>query len=218
MLKFFKKFIDKFKDKRNFNKALKDLNQGRYKEAEVILLDLIDSDFLDIEMVSFNLASALIGSEKFVEAEVYLKKAIKERDDIDFFWGTLGEVYILQERWSMAEDALQRAAKLNSERKIYKKKLAIVKGDKQTKDNYLKYYFKIKEAIKLQKDEEWEASIKMFKKALEYNDIMGYAYNQIGAIYNNKLNNSEQAIKYFKLALEREPENKMFNMNLKRAR
>lgn len=218
MLKYFKKFIDRFKEKNNFKKALKYLNTGEYGQAENILVALVDSNNLDLKMVYFNLSAALIGNEKFEEAELYLKKAIKIKNNIDFFWGTLGEVYILQEKWLMAEDSLQEAIKLNKSKKLYKDKLSIVKGNQKIKDNYLKYYYLVKKALKLQKEEKWEKSIDMFKKALEYNNMMGYAYNQIGAIYNNKLNDAKEAIKYFELALEKEPENKMFKMNYNRVK
>lgn len=218
MFDFLKRFFNKFKQKRKFKKAIKHLNQGNYEQSEELLLNLVNSEFLDFKKVYFNLASALMGSEKFGQAESYLKKAVNKKDDIDFLWGTLGEVYILQEKWQQAEEALKRAIDLNPEKEAYKTKLTIVRGDEETKNDYLKYYSLVKKAINLQKEEKWKQSIKTFKKALEYNDTIGYAYNQIGAIYNNKLNNAEQAVKYFELALEKEPNNKMFKTNLKRAK
>ena len=218
MFDFLKRFFNKFKQKRKFKKAIKHLNQGNYEQSEELLLNLVNSEFLDLKKVYFNLASALMGSEKFGQAESYLKKAVNKKDDIDFLWGTLGEVYILQEKWQQAEEALNRAIDLNPEKEAYKTKSTIVRGDEETKNDYLKYYSLVKKAINLQKEEKWKQSIKTFKKALEYNDTIGYAYNQIGAIYNNKLNNAEKAVKYFELALEKEPNNKMFKTNLKRAK
>jgi len=169
-------------------------------------------------MLYFNYASALIANEKFIQAKKYLKKAIKKDKSIDFFWGTLAEVNILKKEWKNAEKNLKKAIKLEPNKKNYQNKLEIVRGDKTIKDNYFEYYDLIKKAIKIQKEEKWEKSIELFKKSLDYYDKMGYAYNQIGAIYNNNLGEKKKALKYFRLALEKEPNNQMFKMNLKRIR
>lgn len=215
MLNFLKNLAGRIKDKIRFKRALKKLNTGEYSSAKKRLAKLLDSQHLEREMVYFNYASTLIGLENFDGAERNLKKAIEIKNNIAFFWGTLGEVHILQKNWDKAEECLERAQKLE-DKKMYRQKLKIIRGPEEKRKNYLQYYYLIKEALQLQKEEKWEESVNKFREALEYNDSMGYAYNQIGAIYNNKLKNTEKAKKYFQLALEKEPDNKMFKMNLKR--
>ncbi|MFW5999645.1 MAG: tetratricopeptide repeat protein [Halanaerobiaceae bacterium] len=215
MLNFLKNLAGKIKDKIRFKRALKKLNTGEYSSAKKQLAKLLDSQHLEREMVYFNYASTLIGLENFDGAERNLKKAIEIKNNIAFFWGTLGEVHILQKNWDKAEECLERARKLE-DKKMYRQKLKIIRGPEEKRKNYLQYYYLIKEALQLQKEEKWEESVNKFREALEYNNSMGYAYNQIGAIYNNKLKNTEKAKKYFRLALEKEPDNKMFKMNLKR--
>ncbi len=218
MITFIKKMINNFKEKRKFKRSLKYLNSGEYLKAERIMGELLNSNILEQKMIYFNYASALIANEKFGQADEYLKKAIKKDKNVDFFWGTLAEVNILKKEWGNAEKNLQKAIKFAPNKKKYQNKLEIVMGDKSIKDNYFEYYRLIKKAIKIQKEEKWEKSIELFKKSLNYYDKMGYAYNQIGAIYNNNLGEKKKALKYFRLALEKEPNNEMFKMNLKRIR
>lgn len=216
MINLIKKIINRFKEKRKFKKSLKYLNSGEYLKAEKIMSGLLNSNNLDLKMIYFNYASSLIANEKFGEAKKYLKKAIKEDENIDFFWGTLAEVNILTKNWKNAENNFKKAIAIAPNKKNYQNKLEIAKGSKKMKDNYFAYYKLIKEAIKFQKEEKWEKSIEKFKNSLNYYDKMGYAYNQIGGIYNNELDQKKNALKYFRLALEREPNNEMFKMNLKR--
>ncbi|MGM0500595.1 MAG: tetratricopeptide repeat protein [Bacillota bacterium] len=218
MIRLIRRLINKFKEKRKFKKSLKYLNSGEYLKAERIMDGLLNSNALDLKKLYFNYASALIANEKFDQAKTYLKKAINKDKSVDFFWGTLAEVNILKKEWKHAEENLKKAIELEPNKKIYQNKLEIVNGNKSVKNNYLNYYDLIKKAIKFQKEEKWKKSIELFKESLKYYDKMGYAYNQIGAIYNNNLGQKEKALKYFRLALEKEPNNKMFKMNLKRIR
>jgi tetratricopeptide (TPR) repeat protein len=210
-----KNFIQEIKDKRTYKQGIKKLDGGYYKEAEKILSELEDSQLIDREMLFFNLGGALIGQDKLHEGEKYLHKAIDIQAEHDFLWATLSEVNVLQRKWDEAEKAINRAIELEPEKNFYDLKKEVICGSDELKENYLKHFDLLKEAIEEQKNENWQKSIELLKESAEYYSKTGYIYNQIGAIYNNNLSNSEMAAQFFKKAIEKEPDNEIFIRNLK---
>lgn len=215
MLNKIKEFFQKLKDKRLFKKAIKKLDAGYYQEAADILFEIESSQHLDQVMLFFNLAGALIGQDKLVKGEAYLKKAIAIEAEYDFLWATLAEVNILEEKWEAAKSSIDKALILAPEKKFYQLKKEVIYGSEELKANYLKYFSLLKESIAEQKKENWEKSVLLLKEAVSYYDQTGYVYNQIGAIYNNNLGNKDLAAKFFKKAIEKEPDNQVFIRNLK---
>ncbi|MGM0549115.1 MAG: hypothetical protein ACQER0_07590 [Bacillota bacterium] len=215
MLNKIKSFFRKMKDKRLFKKAIKKLDAGYYQEAAEILFKIEKSEALDQVMLYFNLAGALIGQDKLIEGEEYLNKAIAIESEYDFLWATLAEVNILEKKWEAAAKAINKALDLAPEKKIYQLKKEVICGSEELKTNYLKYFSLLKESIAEQKKENWKKSVLLLKEAVNYYDQTGYVYNQIGAIYNNNLGDSKLAAKFFKKAIEKEPDNQVFIRNLK---
>ncbi len=215
MLNKIKNFIQKFKDKRTYQKGIKKLDEGYYKEAEEILVELKDSQLIDREMLFFNLGGALIGQDKLSEGEEYLQQAIEIESEHDFIWATLAEVNLLQRKWDEAEKAINKAIEIEPEKDFYELKKEVICGSDELKENYLKHFELLKESIEEQKNENWQKSIELLKESSEYYSKTGYIYNQIGAIYNNNLGNKELAAQFFKKAIEKEPDNQIFQRNLK---
>jgi tetratricopeptide (TPR) repeat protein len=215
MLNEIKNFIQKFKDKRTYKKGIQKLDEGYYKEAEEILSELEDSQLIDREMLFFNIGGALIGQDKLAAGEKYLYKAIDIESEHDFIWATLAEVNLLQRKWDEAEKAINKAIELEPEKDFYELKKEVICGSDELKEDYLKHFDLLKEAIEEQKKENWKKSIELLKESAEYYSKTGYIYNQIGAIYNNNLGNSDLAAQFFKKAIEKEPDNEIFQRNLK---
>ena len=215
MLNKIKGFFQKMKDKKALKEGTKKLDEGYYQKSAEILAPLTDSPHLNKENLYFNLAGALIGQDKLEEGEKYLKKAIELDSKQDYLWATLAEVNILQKKWESAEKAIKKALELEPENKIYQSKKEVICGSEELKENYLKYFDLLKESIEEQKKENWKKAVELLVEAVEHYDKTGYVYNQIGAIYNNNLDNKELAAKFFKKAIEREPENEVFKRNLK---
>jgi len=215
MLTKIKNFIQKFKDKRTYKKGIKKLDEGYYKEAEEILSELEDSQLIDREMLFFNLGGALIGQDRLAAGEKYLQKAIEIESEHDFLWATLAEVNLLQRQWDEAEKSINKAIEIEPEKEFYQLKKEVICGSDQLKEDYLKHFELLKEAIEEQKNENWQKSIEILKESSEYYSETGYIYNQIGAIYNNNLDNSDLAAQFFKKAIEKEPDNQIFQRNLK---
>lgn len=215
MLNKIKNFIQKMKDKKAFNSGIKKLDEGYYQEAAEILLPLEDSPHLNKEMLYFNLAGALIGCDQLDQGEKYLKQAVEIDPQQDYLWATLAEVNILQEKWDSAEKAIKKAIELEPDKIIYQSKKEVICGSNELKENYLKYFKLLKNSIEEQKEENWKKAVELLIKAVEHYDRTGYVYNQIGAIYNNNLDNKDLAAQFFKKAIEREPENEVFKRNLK---
>lgn len=215
MLNKIKNFIQKIKDEKAYKKGIKKLDAGYYKEAEAILSELEESELVDREMLFFNLGGALIGQDKLEAGEQYLQKAIEIEPEHDFIWATLAEVNLLQRKWAEAEKSINKAIEIEPEKDFYDLKKEVICGSEELKENYLKHFELLKEAIEEQKQENWQKSIELLKESSEYYSKTGYIYNQIGAIYNNNLGNSELAAQFFKKAIEKEPENEIFQRNLK---
>lgn len=214
MLNKIKNFFKKFTEKKRFKKGVKKLDNGFYKEAEEIFLDLRDSWRIERAMIYFNLAGSVIGQDRLEEGEKHLKRAIDLREEYDFLWATLAEVNILQQNWEKAESAIDKALELEPGKKIHEAKKEIICGEQELKENYLKHFSLIKESIEEQKKENWEQCIQLLIKAADYYDRTGYVYNKIGAIYNNNLADSQLAVKYIKKAVQIEPDNEVFSRNL----
>jgi len=210
-----KSFIQKFKDNKSFREASKKIDEGYFKEAEKILVEIKDSPHVEKELLFFNLAGALIGQDKLKEGEKYLHQATEVNAEQDYIWATLAEVNILQRKWDEAEKAINRAIELEPDKSFYEIKKEVICGDDELKENYLKHFSLLKEAIEEQKKENWKKSVEILKEAVDYYDRTGYVYNQIGAIYNNNLGNKEVAAQFFKKAIEKEPDNDVFQKNLK---
>lgn len=210
-----KGFIQKFKDKKTFREGSKKIDEGYFKEAEEILFEVKDSPHLDKGLLYFNLAGALIGQDKLAAGKKYLEKAVEIEADHDYIWATLAEVNILQQNWDQAEKAINKAIELNPGKSFYEIKKEIISGSDELKENYLKHFSLLKEAIEEQKKENWKKSIEILQEAVSYYDRTGYIYNQIGAIYNNNFKNKEMAAKFFKKAIEKEPDNNIYQKNLK---
>lgn len=215
MLTKIKNFIQEIKDKRTYKKGIKKLDEGYYKEAEEILSEIEDSHLVDREMLFFNLGGALIGQDRLEEGQKYLEKAIEIEAGYDYIWATLAEVNLLQRKWDQAEKAINKAIEIEPEADFYELKKEVICGSDQLKENYLKHFELLKEAIEEQKKENWQKSIELLKESADYYNKTGYIYNQIGAIYNNNLGNKELAAQFFKKAIEKEPDNQVFQRNLK---
>jgi len=215
MLNQIKSFFKKFKDKKLFKQGIKKLDDGYYQEAAEILFQIEDSHQVDREMLLFNLAGALIGQGKLNQGEKYLNKAIEIEAEHDFLWATLAEVNILQKKWEAAKKAINKALELEPGKEIYERKKDVICGSDRLKENYLKYFKLLKESVEEQKKENWKQSVELLRDAVDHYDQTGYVYNQIGAIYNNNLGNKELAAKFFKKAIEKEPDNEVFIRNLK---
>ncbi|SDH48583.1 tetratricopeptide repeat protein [Halanaerobium congolense] len=210
-----KSFIQKFKDNKSFRDASKKIDEGYFKEAEKILIEIKDSPYVEKEMLFFNLAGALIGQDKLKEGEKYLHKAVEVEAEQDYIWATLAEVNVLQRKWDEAEKAINKAIELEPDKSFYEIKKEVICGSDELKEDYLKHFALLKEAIEEQKNENWKKSVEILREAVEHYDRTGYVYNQIGAIYNNNLGNKELAAQFFKKAIEKEPDNKIFQKNLK---
>jgi len=167
MLNKIKNFIQEIKDKRAYKKGIKKLDEGYYKEAEEILSELKDSQLVDREMLFFNLGGALIGQDKLPEGEKYLHQAIEIESEHDFIWATLAEVNLLQRKWDEAEKAINKAIDLEPEKDFYELKKEVICGSDELKENYLKHFELLKEAIEEQKNENWEKSIELLKESSE---------------------------------------------------
>lgn len=215
MLNKIKNFFKKFKDKKLFKQGIKKLDNGYYQEAAEFLFQIEDSQQVDREILYFNLAGALIGQGKLNRGEKYLNKAIEIEAEHDFLWATLAEVNILQKKWEAAKKAINKALELEPGKEIYERKKDVICGSEELKENYLKYFKLLKESIEEQKKENWKKSVELLRDAVDHYDQTGYVYNQIGAIYNNNLGNKELAAKFFKKAIEKEPDNDVFIRNLK---
>lgn len=215
MLSKIKNFFQGLKDKKAYKAGVKKLDEGYYQEAAEILESLLTSSHLNKELLYFNLAGASIGEGKLERGEKYLNKAIEIDPQQDYLWATLAEVNILQEKWDSAEKAIKKALELEPDKVIYQSKKEVICGSEQLKQDYLKYFSLLKNSVEEQKKENWKQAVELLIEAVKHYDRTGYVYNQIGAIYNNNLNNKELSAKFFKKAIEREPENEVFKRNLK---
>lgn len=215
MLDKIKGFFQKMKDKKALQQGIKKLDEGYYQEAADILQPLAASPHLNQELLYFNLAGALIGCDQLDEGEKYLKKALEIDSKQDYLWATLAEVNILQRKWDSAEKAIKKAVELEPDKIIYQSKKEVICGSKELRENYLKYFQLLRNSVEEQKKENWQKAVELLSKAVEHYDRTGYVYNQIGAIYNNNLDNKDLAAQFFKKAIEREPENEVFKRNLK---
>lgn len=210
-----KGFFKSFTEKKRFKEGIRKLDNGYYKEAEEIFLDLKEGRQIKKEMIYFNLAGAVIGQDELQKGEEYLKMALNLNDEYDFLWSTLAEVNILQRKWEEAEKAIKKAIEIEPGKRMHEAKKDIICGSDELKENYLKHFALIKDSVEAQKNENWDQAIDLLKEAAEYYDQTGYVYNKIGAIYHNNLKNEELAVEYIEKALEKEPDNTVFIRNLK---
>ena len=155
----------------------------------------------------FNISVSLMSMQKFVEAEKYLQKNLKNHPQNELNLLALSECEMMLRKWNEATKTYQKLVEINPQKKD---KLHLAK-DAKKRENYVKSKELLTEAIELKND--FDKSLKLLKKATELAPQNAYILHNIGAKYFSK-KDWQNAEKYFLKAFQLDRNNENFQNSL----
>jgi len=155
----------------------------------------------------------------------FLQKAVEDDPESAQAWAGLGECYFAMGEYSQAREALEKSLQLNPEQPMAMVEISVVFRELGEKELAVKYFMEAGEKG-LTTDEEYRIIGTLYHKqnklnqaeesiqrSLDLNPKNADSYNILGMI-SNRLGNYDDAIKYFRRAIELAPERAAFKFNL----
>ena len=193
-------------------------NLNRYEEAEQTYIKAIrfkpQELMFDFEML-VKLGLIYIKQERWYDAKVIFKQIIKNDPESSFSWRYLGYALTQLGESAEAEKALMKANILDVENPLIWAYLAIFNLNSGKKNQALECFNELCKVnyndVKIMKQianlfyemEEYEITINIYKKIKEIEKTDGDCYIQIAKIYDDKLEQKNEALKILKEGLDK---------------